>query len=121
MATPIDPNEQASINAGTLAALKVLSAKARDFVSKVYLPDLLAVASFYKDWAAHGAGPGNYMVYGEYPEGPEPDSPRFLPGGVIRNRDLSQVEEGEYDLICLPLRIVGADGSPARVVLRSRS
>ena len=40
---------------------------------------------------------------------------------VIEGLDLSQVEEGEYDLICLPLRIVGADGSPARVVLRSRS
>ncbi|MGE0455512.1 MAG: cyclase family protein [Vicinamibacteria bacterium] len=39
---------------------------------------------------------------------------------VIEGLDLSQVEEGEYDLICLPLRIVGADGSPARVVLRSR-
>jgi Ni,Fe-hydrogenase I large subunit len=93
MATPIDPNEQASINAGTLAHLKTLSAKARDFVSKVYLPDILAVAGFYKDWAGYGAGPGNYMVYGEYPEGDEPDSPRFLPGGVIRGGDLSRVEE----------------------------
>jgi len=40
---------------------------------------------------------------------------------VIEGLDLSEVEEGEYDLICLPLRIVGADGSPARVVLRTRS
>lgn len=40
---------------------------------------------------------------------------------VIEGLDLSEVEEGEYDLICLPLRIVGADGAPARVVLRTRS
>ena len=38
----------------------------------------------------------------------------------LSSSDLSEVEPGEYDLTCLPLRIVGADGSPARVVLRSR-
>src|SRR5262245_18998222 len=39
---------------------------------------------------------------------------------IIEGLDLTEVEPGEYDLTCLPLRIVGADGSPARVVLRSR-
>lgn len=39
---------------------------------------------------------------------------------VVEGLDLSEVEPGEYDMICLPLRIVGADGSPARVVLRTR-
>ena len=39
---------------------------------------------------------------------------------IIEGLDLSEVEPGEYDMTCLPLRIVGADGSPARVVLRSR-
>ena len=38
--------------------------------------------------------------------------------GVIEGLDLRGVEEGEYDLCCLPLRIAGADGSPARVILR---
>jgi arylformamidase len=37
---------------------------------------------------------------------------------VIEGLDLRQVEPGHYDLFCLPLRIVGADGAPARVVLR---
>src|SRR5512134_2947280 len=68
MATPLDPDSQAAINVGTIAALRGLIATARDFVTKVYIPDLLAVASFYKDWAGHGAGVGNYLVYGEYPE-----------------------------------------------------
>jgi arylformamidase len=40
---------------------------------------------------------------------------------IIEGLDLSQVEPGEYDMTCLPLRIAGADGSPARVVLRTRS
>ena len=37
---------------------------------------------------------------------------------VLETVDLSEVEAGEYELICLPLRIVGADGAPARAVLR---
>ncbi len=92
MATPLDLNEEAAINAGTIARLKGLIAKARDFVTRVYIPDVLAVAGFYKDWAGHGAGVGNYLVYGEYPmtDGREPEL--FLPSGVIRNKDLAHVE-----------------------------
>jgi [NiFe] hydrogenase large subunit/hydrogenase large subunit len=92
MATPIDPNSQAALNSGTVAELKQLVAKARDFVVRVYIPDLLAVASFYKDWAGHGRGVGNYLVYGEYPEDDSAKPALFLPGGVIRGRDLSKVE-----------------------------
>jgi arylformamidase len=40
---------------------------------------------------------------------------------IIEGLDLSQVEAGSYDLICLPLRLAGADGAPARVVVRARS
>jgi arylformamidase len=39
---------------------------------------------------------------------------------IVEGLDLSAVEPGEYEMACLPLRIVGADGSPARVVLRTR-
>jgi Ni,Fe-hydrogenase I large subunit len=92
MATPIDPDRQASLNAGTIAELKELAAKARDFVSKVYIPDLLAVASFYKNWAGYGGGVGNYLVYGEYPEDDAAKPTLFLPAGIIRKRDLSKVE-----------------------------
>ena len=92
MATPIDPNSQAASNAGTVAALRELVARARDFVVRVYIPDLLAVASFYKDWAGHGRGVGNYLVYGEYPDDDSAKPSLFLPGGVIRGRDLSKVE-----------------------------
>ena len=92
MATPIDPDRQASINAGTIAEMKQLIAKARDFVARVYIPDLLAVASFYKDWAAYGGGVGNFLVYGEYPLSDGPNAKLFLPSGVIRNKDLSKVE-----------------------------
>jgi arylformamidase len=37
---------------------------------------------------------------------------------IIEGLNLRDVEPGVYDLFCLPLRIIGADGAPARVVLR---
>ena len=44
----------------------------------------------------------------------------LLSNGVIplEGLDLRAVDPGRYELLCLPLRIVGADGSPARVLLR---
>ena len=92
MASPVDPNEQASINMTSIAQMKSLAADALDFVTKVYIPDLVAIASFYKDWAGYGGGVGNFMSYGEYPEADGPNAPMFLPSGIIRNRDLTTVE-----------------------------
>jgi len=37
---------------------------------------------------------------------------------IIEGLNLSQVQAGTYQLICLPLKIVGSDGSPARALLR---
>jgi arylformamidase len=37
---------------------------------------------------------------------------------VIEGLDLRNVDAGIYDMFCLPLRVVGSDGAPARVVLR---
>ena len=36
----------------------------------------------------------------------------------MRGLDLSQVEPGTYELICLPLRIADSDAAPARAILR---
>jgi len=37
---------------------------------------------------------------------------------ILEGLDLSRVSPGDYELIALPLKLKGADGSPARVVLR---
>jgi arylformamidase len=44
----------------------------------------------------------------------------LLGGGtiVIEGLNLRDVDPGVYEMYCLPLRIVGSDGAPARVVLR---
>ena len=51
-----------------------------------------------------------------------PSHHALLEAGVIvlEGLDLSEVPPGEYDMTCLPLRIVGAEGAPARVILRTR-
>lgn len=40
---------------------------------------------------------------------------------VVEGVNLARVQPGPCDLICLPLRIVGGDGSPCRVLVRRRS
>jgi arylformamidase len=37
---------------------------------------------------------------------------------IVEGLDLSRVEPGEYELICLPVKIVGSDGAPVRALLR---
>ena len=51
---------------------------------------------------------------------PEPLTHRALLGAgvvIVEGLDLHQVDPGEYQLACLPLKLVGADGAPARAVL----
>ena len=40
---------------------------------------------------------------------------------IVEGLDLSEVEDGEYELICLPMKIKDGDGGPARVILRELS
>ncbi len=52
-----------------------------------------------------------------------PDTHRVLLGAavpIVEGLDLSRARPGAYDLACLPLRCVGADGAPARAALRAR-
>ncbi len=88
MAIPIDPDSQNALNADKLMEIKRLLKKAQDFVEKVYIPDLLAVASFYKDWAAIGGGVGNYLSYGDFPDA---NGNLWFPAGAILNKDISKV------------------------------
>ena len=37
---------------------------------------------------------------------------------IIEGLNLSEVDAGKYDLVCLPLKLVGLEGAPARVLLK---
>lgn len=100
MAIPLDPNSAAALNADKLALQRQLLVTAKQFVDQVYLPDVLAIAPFYKDWAGYGAGVGNYLSYGDYPIDTTGDPARlWLPRGVIVNRDLSRVHPMDHKQI----------------------
>lgn len=93
MSTAIDPNEpDAVLNPERIDFLAQVASTAKTFVDQVLIPDVLAVAGFYRDWFSLGAGPGNYLSYGAFPQGSVKDTARyFLPRGVILNNDLSKV------------------------------
>jgi hydrogenase large subunit len=93
MATALDPNEpQAPVNMERITFLSETAKLAQAFVEQVYIPDVLAVAGFYRDWFGRGEGLGNFLSYGEFPMQGIHDAPNyFLPRGAILGRDLSKV------------------------------
>ncbi len=92
MACTIDLQSDNAINMERLNYVGKLIGDAKAIVEDLYLPDLLAVASFYLDWAQWGGGLGNYMAYGDMPQNGIDDPSKFLfPRGAILNRDLSKV------------------------------
>jgi arylformamidase len=62
----------------------------------------------------------DYLSVEAYKTPGAPAHHTLLGGGaiVIEGLNLRDVEPGIYDMLCLPLRVVGADGAPARVILR---
>jgi Ni,Fe-hydrogenase I large subunit len=93
MATSLDPNEpNATVNPERIDFLLERAKAAATFVNQVYIPDVLAIAGFYRDWFERGEGLGNFMSYGAYPQGSLKDTGNyFLPRGIILNRDLTKV------------------------------
>ncbi|THH41156.1 cyclase family protein [Neolewinella litorea] len=93
-------------------------------------------APFNKDY--HGIGPAaahwiadrklqlvgvDYLSVGPFYQG-NPQTHRALLGAdvwVIEGVDLRRTDEGDYDMICLPLKIAGSDGSPIRILLREKA
>jgi hydrogenase large subunit len=88
----INIDEENAINIERLAMVGRLFDDAKTFVEQVYIPDLLAVAGFYKDWGAIGGGLSNYLAYGDLPVNGFGDPSKFkFPRGAILNRNLAEV------------------------------
>jgi arylformamidase len=91
----------------------------------VFVEDFVFIAA---DAARHLAESGvravgiDYMSVGGFESDMEETHRALLGAGiwVIEGLDLSDVEPGDYELICLPLKIAGGDGAPARAVVRRR-
>jgi Ni,Fe-hydrogenase I large subunit len=93
MTTSMDTNEpNAPLNPERFDLIANIAKTAKTFVDQVLIPDVLAVAGFYPEWFGIGAGPGNYLTYGSFPQGRISEIDKyFLPQGIILNNDLSKV------------------------------
>jgi hydrogenase large subunit len=100
MASAINLDDTATINAERLTDIHDMIQRARTFVEQVYWPDLVAIAGFYKDWAGIGGGTGNYMAVGEFPDGDVRDADSlYFPRGIILNKDLSRVVPYDHNQV----------------------
>ncbi len=91
---PIDLNSDTALNADRLSIISDSISKMIAFVDQVYLPDLLAIAPYYKDYAAFGEGLGNFLTWGEFPDTDNSDTSKFLvPRAFILNRDLKNIQQ----------------------------
>jgi [NiFe] hydrogenase large subunit/hydrogenase large subunit len=100
MACAINLDDTGTINAEKLVDIQAMIVRARAFVEQVYWPDLLAIAGYYKDWAAIGGGVPHFLAVGEFPEGGVNDVDRlYFPRGIILNRDLSKVHPYDHRLV----------------------
>ena len=95
---PIDLNSDSAINPERLAQVQRIISTMQEFVNDVYVPDTLAIASFYKDWGTRGEGTGNFLAVGDLPATTMDDTQGFFfKRGAILNRDLGHVHEVDLD------------------------
>ncbi|MGM9944813.1 MAG: nickel-dependent hydrogenase large subunit [Lysinibacillus sp.] len=93
MATPLDIDSDNGIHAERLAHISQLIDEARTFVNQVYIPDLLAIGSYYKDWT-YGGGINNYMSYGDFAPKDHYDISSYrMKRGVILNGDFTKIHD----------------------------
>ena len=87
-----------SVNIVGLEQIRGVIRRMGEFVDQVYLPDTLAIASFYKDWFKRGEGIGCFMTCGDFPAKGMDDPASFLiPRGVILDRDLGKIHPLDLD------------------------
>jgi hydrogenase large subunit len=98
--SPINLNSVGAVGAVNMERLNMVGSiidRTIDFIDQVYIPDLLAIASFYKDWAGIGGGLSSkyLMSYGDLPKSANDYSPGNLmfPRGAIVDGNLNEVQD----------------------------
>ena len=91
-----DTGAVGALNMERLNYVKSIIDRSKEFVEQVYIPDLLAIASFYKGWLfGGGLSSQAIMSYGDFPDRANDYSIAnlLLPRGAIVGGDLSKVHE----------------------------
>jgi arylformamidase len=119
----IGPDELSAVDLSEDVRVLIKTPNSRLWGSPEFNPDYVGVT---EAGAKHLIGQGikvlgvDYLSVEQFKQPGAPAHHVLLGGGtiVIEGLNLRDVEPGVYEMFCLPLRIVGADGAPARVVLR---
>ena len=95
----------------------------RGWKTDAFLEDFVYIsheaARYLADCEISSVGVDYLSVGGYTKDGPETHQALLGAGiWVIEGLNLSGIDPGAYELICLPLRLVGAEGSPARAIVR---
>lgn len=100
MACAINIDDPNALNMERLSFVARLIEQAQQFVKEVYLPDVIAIASYYPEWTKIGGGLHNYIAYGDYPMGRFNETSSYkCARGIITNRNLNRIEPFDpYDL-----------------------
>ncbi len=78
-----DRNAPLALSHEGIALMRTLVGDARAFVEQVVLPDTALLMAAYPEWLTIGAGPGNYLSGGEFPDDASRDPARLFPGGRL--------------------------------------
>jgi hydrogenase large subunit len=95
----INVDDTGAVGAVNMERLNLVSSiidRSIEFIDQVYVPDLLAIASFYKDWTyGGGLSSRSVMSYGDIPERANDFSASnlLLPRGAIIDGDLTRIHE----------------------------
>jgi hydrogenase large subunit len=96
---PINVNETGAVGAINMERLNLVRRiidRSLEFIQQVYIPDLVAIAGFYKDWLyGGGISSQSLMSYGEFPDIANDYSNKSLlmPRGAIINGNLAEIHE----------------------------
>lgn len=94
MACAVNINDPNALNMERLNYVAQIIERTQTFVRQVYLPDVLAILSYYPEWTKIGGGLHNYIAYGDYPMGNYGELSTYKsPRGIVVGRDLSKVVE----------------------------
>lgn len=86
------------LTADRIAQFRYLWAETMDFVKNVYIPDVVAMAPFYKEWGHLGSS-SDFLVYGDFPQTEKEPESFMFPRGAIFDRKVSQVEAIDLELV----------------------
>lgn len=86
-----------AVNIVRLMDVRSIITSMQTFVEQVYIPDTLAIASFYKDWFERGEGVGNFLTVGDFPTTSINDPSSYLiPPGAVLDRNLDEVQDVSF-------------------------